>query len=174
MPFFNDTILYLTILYPLQHMIETTRTIETNINYPEPAKYDEMFYYSTGKSFLYMFLAVPSFGLGFLILPVGAFLIITAIFLFYMGYRQWSDKSPILKLASEGLWTRELGFKPWSAIESAKVQSRSGSKTFSVWLEIRLKDQINGTGKIIGLNDISGSIDKVQKCIDRLNVQVPI
>lgn len=69
----------------------------------------------------------------FVIVSIGLFALV-------IGYKGLIDRKPKLKLSRKGLWTRKLGFQPWTAIKKTKIVKEKSSRSTQVYLEIYLID----------------------------------
>jgi len=110
----------------------------------EPVIYLHLFYTSTSSKISSVILGllltgvgIYIFGDGFIFLPLLA--MIGGLFLAYSGYKDFKDKEAKLKLAKEGLWTKELGYKPWSAVSHIELKVERNSRSSQTYLEIYLK-----------------------------------
>ena len=90
------------------------------------------------------------------------------VFLFYSGYKELIDTSPKLKLAKEGLWTKNLGFKLWTSISKTEIKVEKNTRSSQIYLEIYLKDNSNDyPAQRLLLDDIKDK-DKIKPLIDEL------
>ena len=64
---------------------------------------------------------------------------ITGLFLTVDGLKGFLDKSAILKIAKNGLWTKNLGFVKWDNINFAEVVEDKNGKSQKLFLLVRLK-----------------------------------
>jgi len=48
--------------------------------------------------------------------------IIGGLVIFYFGFKELIERGPKLKLAKTGLWTKKLGFVPWSSIKMIRIE----------------------------------------------------
>ena len=141
--------------------------------YVEPLSYVSEFYYSIVSKFL-------SVAIGILIIAGGiyffsktsiifpALLIAGGIFILYSGLKELRDTSPKIKLAESGLWTKQLGFKPWTTISKTEIKTERGYRTTQIYLEIYLRDSKNNyPNQRLLLNDIK-NYKKIKPKIDEL------
>lgn len=139
----------------------------------EPSNYIASFYYSTVSKIILLVCGLTMSGAGIYMVSKSSIifpslLIIGGIFLFYSGYKEIIDTSPKLKLAKEGLWTKELGFRPWTSINKTEIKVEKGSRSSQIYLEIYLKSSdIDFPAQRLQLNDIKGK-DKIKPMIDEL------
>lgn len=139
----------------------------------EPANYIISFYYSTLSKLILLLCGLIMFGAGFYMISKSSIIfpsliIIGGVFLFYSGYKEIADTSPKLKLAKEGLWANELGFRPWTSINKTEIKIERATRYSQIYLEIYLKDSdIDYPQQRLLLNDIKGK-DKIKPLIDEL------
>jgi hypothetical protein len=112
----------------------------------EPAQYEEEYFYAKKINKGTAISGLILIGLGiFIRLNVEKSLLVPlmtiggGIFFFYSGFRGLQDKSPQLKLASEGLWTKKLGFVGWDDIAKTEVMDGTNGTAENIFLDIYLK-----------------------------------
>jgi len=139
----------------------------------EPTDYVASFYYSAISKIILLVCGLTMIGAGIYIISKSSIIfpsliIIGGIFLFYSGYKEIIDNSPKLKLAKEGLWTKDLGFRPWSSIYKTAIKEEKGSRSSQLYLEIYLKgNDINYPDQRLQLNDMMDK-EKIKPMIDDL------
>lgn len=139
----------------------------------EPTHYEAAFYYSTVTKIilLAMGLIMGAFGV-YMIRKTSVFfpLLIVAggIFLFYSGLKEIIYRSPKLKLAKEGLWTKKLGFRPWTSIRKTTIVKEKSSRFTNIYLEIYSKDRGSDyPAERLEINELN-NLDKIKPMIDEL------
>lgn len=139
----------------------------------EPTNYIASFYYSTVSKIILLVCGLTMIGAGIYIISKSSIIfpsliILGGIFLFYSGYKEIIDTSPKLKLAKEGLWTKELGFRTWTSINKTEIKVEKGTRSSQIYLEIYLKSSdIDYPKQRLLLNDIKDK-DKIKPMIDEL------
>jgi cytochrome c biogenesis protein CcdA len=153
----------------------TNITIEPNQHYAEPIYYEAEFYFSTVLKILFII-----FGLAFV--ACGGYiytnsniirrilLMVAGIYFLGFGLKEVISKSPKLKIAKEGLWTRKLGFMPWEIIEKAEVITEKTRRSSRTYLEIHLTDSDTAPQQKLTLDYITGR-EKIQPLIDKFSRQ---
>jgi len=139
----------------------------------EPTNYVATFCYSAVNKIILLVCGLTIIGAGIYIISKSSIIfpsliIIGGIFLFYSGYKEMTDISPKLKLAKEGLWTKELGFRPWTSINKTEIKVEKNYRSSQIYLEIYLKDSdIDYPEQRLLLNDIKNN-NKIKPMIDEL------
>lgn len=142
----------------------------------KPTNYIESFYYSGVSKIINLICGILMSGAGIFIISNSSIIfpsliIIGGIFWFYSGYKEIIDSSPKIKIAKEGLWTKELGFRPWSSINKTEIKVEKSTRSTNVYLEIYLKDSdIDFPSQRLQLNDIKDN-DKIKPLIDELSMK---
>ena len=142
----------------------------------EPTSYIAQYYYSQVSKTILLVCGIAMICGGIYIISKSSIIfpcliVIGGIFLFYSGFKEIIDTSPKLKLAKEGLWTKELGFKPWTSINKTKIKVEKGSRSSQVYLEIYLNEcDLNYPKQRLLLNDIKNK-DKIKPMIDELFIK---
>ena len=118
-------------------------------NTDEPNVYESEYYFSKAEKAKSVFFGLVLLGMGVwfamdgvksYLIPIGAFL--GGVYLCYIGIKGYFDKTPKLKIASNGLWTARLGFVHWDHINYAEVVEDKSGKEPQLYLEIRLKGTV--------------------------------
>ena len=107
----------------------------------EPTNYIGSFYYSILSKIIFLVCGLAMIIAGIYIISKSSIIfplliIAGGIFLFYSGYKEIVDSSPKLKLAKEGLWTKELGFRPWTSINKTEIKVEKGLRSSQIYHEI--------------------------------------
>lgn len=127
------------------HHIKGTSSSGT-FKYNEPAVYEAEFYYSKWEKAQTLFFGILGVGLGIwlgmkniktILVPIVC--VLSGIFMLYIGLKGLMDKSAKLKIAKNGLWTKQLGFVNWDDINFAEVVEDKSGDSSKTYLEIRLK-----------------------------------
>ena len=145
----------------------------THSNFAEPPKYIAKFSMSI-FSFAIFFVS----GLALIVLGILTFSktkiflpiieILAGVFMFYFNYRNIVNYFPEIKTASTGLWTKKLGYRPWSSISRTEINFDKDGKSTHAYLEIYLNgSDFSFPADSILLNDIYGK-DKIKLMIDEL------
>lgn len=111
----------------------------------EPLEYDAEFRNSLSDQFISVLCGIVAIVFGIRIIKSTSIIfpsviIVTGLFVLVTSYKALIDRKPKLKLSRKGLWTRKLGFQPWTAIKKTQVVQEKGSRLTQVYLEIYLKD----------------------------------
>jgi len=125
-----------------------------------PANYTYSFYITTSSK-------ISSIVLGSILIAAGLYIlgdtwyflpaltIIGGSFLIHSGYKDFKNKLPQLKLAKEGLWTQELGFRTWSSISHIEFKVTYGRST-QTFLEIYLNNSLtNYADQRLSISDLT-------------------
>lgn len=114
-------------------------------HFNEPLEYDVEFRNSLLDQLILVFCGIVAivFGVSIIkntsiIFPV--LIVAIGVFILVTSYRKLIDRKPELKLSEKGLWTRKLGFQPWTAIKKIQVVKEKSSRSTQEYLEIYLKD----------------------------------
>ena len=114
----------------------------------EPAEYDEVFFESKNDKWTGILIGILVFLAGGYLLSKGGFVLVpgsmmlTSVYLIYMNIKKLRDKSPHLKLAKQGLWTKKLGFVEWKNVVKADVIEEDKKNNNSLYLDIYLKNTV--------------------------------
>lgn len=145
-------------------------SVQNEVNQPdkvsiEPPEYDRIYYISKTKKIISVAAGIIIAGMGIFIFgnnknySISIITTIAGLFSIYNGIKGVLDKTPKLKLSTEGLWTNKLGFVNWNNISDAKVITEGSDEHPSIILEIYLKGTIfseaNSPDERLVLNDIA-------------------
>ncbi|MFL9483511.1 hypothetical protein ACI6Q2_12095 [Chitinophagaceae bacterium LWZ2-11] len=146
------------------------------VNTKEPIEYEIEYHYSKKEKAGTILMGLLVIGVGIFIavkgqkaLIISFVAILFGAFFTYKGITELVDKTPRLKLAKEGLWTKKLGFIDWdNIIKTLIVEDKSG-RTPTTILEIYVKGTVfaeaNAPDERLNLNDIEGK-EYVEMVID--------
>jgi len=119
----------------------------------EPVDYEEEYYYIKKRS-------TPAVVLGFLFIGIGIYTkwndektvhiplvtIVGGLFFLYAGFRGLQDKSPQLKMAKQGIWTKRRGFTDWNDIFKTRVTEVTDGRSSQTFLDIYYKASVFALG----------------------------
>jgi hypothetical protein len=147
-------------------------TTEPGQHSTEPPYYEAAFYFSTAIKIFLVIFGLAGICINFYFYPVADIMrsvlwIIGSVFSLGFGIKEIINKSPKLKIAKEGLWTKKLGFMPWETIEKAGVTTEKNWRSSNTYLEIYLSDSDTKPQQKLWLDYIRG-YKKIQPLIDKL------
>lgn len=94
-------------------------------------------------------------------------------FVSWSGYKEITGTLPQLKLAKEGLWTKQLGFRPWTAIRKTAITEEKIPGHSTIYLDIYLKQTDKDyPDHRLRINDIPDR-DRIKMMIDELSGNNP-
>lgn len=125
------------------HQKQSETKIISHLN--EPLQYEAEFRNSLTDQFILLICGIVAIVFGSRITKnnsiIFPFLIVSlGIFTLIAGFKGLIDRKPKLKLSTKGLWTRKLGFQPWTAIKKTQIVKEESSRLTQVYLEIYLKN----------------------------------
>jgi hypothetical protein len=123
---------------------ETDKIAKEVFSKSEPVFYTSEFSTSLTSKLIYLiggafliYAGLVSFSDTNLVFP--ALIAASGIFLLYLGIKEFANPLPKLKVAKEGLWTRQLGFRSWHEIKKTEIKEEKGHRSTQIYLEIYLK-----------------------------------
>jgi hypothetical protein len=139
----------------------------TKINTNEPTEYEVEYFPSKKQKITSVLIGTVLIGFGVwaglkntktILVPIG--MAATGVFITYMAVKSLLDKSPKLKLATTGIWTKKLGFVNYNDLIKAQIIEDTSGKSPQTILEIFLKGTVfaeaNQPDERLYLNDIDG------------------
>lgn len=139
----------------------------------EPSTYVAEFPYMVSIKIISIIIGLLLIGMGIFIISKSSIIMPTilisgGIFLVYSGYNDLNDTEAKLKLAKTGLWTKELGFVPWSSIKKTTIKIDKGIRFSTTYLEIYLRENdINFPDQRLSINDLKDN-EKIKSLLDEL------
>lgn len=117
--------------------------------FAEPAFYEKEFRYAWSKQFLSIFLGLFCIALSWTFLSKTTVILPFTIFLAGLLFLRKSFNAmrsgPVIKLAKEGIWTKDSAYLPWDRIETIRIAEMPVDDSVYHYLEIFLKDDGNNT-----------------------------
>ena len=146
------------------HNIEG-ESVSPRLNINEPSKYEAEFFYSKKSKATSLLMGLALIGVSVWLYTSGAESILIPLgtasigfFLTRIGLKGLLDKSAQLKIATNGLWTKKLGFVNWDDLNYAEVVVTDSERQPQTYLEIRLKgtkyEQANQPDQRLILTDL--------------------
>lgn len=130
--------------------------------FAESAFYEKEFAYARSKQFLSIFLGLFCIALSWTFLSkttvIMPFIIFLAGLLFLLKSVNAMRSGPVIKLAKEGIWTKDSAYLPWSRIRKTAVTKTQVDDSVYHYLEIFLKSSDSGTfpDYTLQIDDLTG------------------
>ncbi|MET0946669.1 MAG: hypothetical protein ABWY22_14775 [Flavobacterium sp.] len=141
----------------------------------EPKNYVAIYHYSIVSNIILVIFSIGMIILGIYFFFVSKLIlsllsIAGGLFTFFVEYKNLININPKLKLANEGLWTKELGFKYWNEIRKIEIIKTKSIKAPQIYLEVYLTNRNADFPNLrLNLSDIK-NYENIEPMINKLNI----
>ncbi len=111
------------------------------IQQQEPSYYDHEFCFNRLKKGFSLFIFIVFLGAGIYFICIGrlimgGLLILPFSFILPSALKDFKDKTPQIRIADSGIWTKDNGFTPWEKIRSIHIRRDRSGKSETAKLDI--------------------------------------